>query len=176
MAKDIKEFKLEALKDLYIKLTRDALVYAKIDNKTPVLWQGWQAKKGQVVGKLYQFINSKDYNNIAFGLWAEMYTNDGRAYYIRIDPKTIDWSYIQSQMDERRRYSMAWYALIWEDIETAVSDFYDQNLKLPITYIAIGGGILLLGWLYFNTVGKYQIYSNLATKAIKDLKEDGKKQ
>jgi len=173
-------FKVDQLKGLNVRFLKDVQPYYS-PLRNGAKWAGWTIRKGQLSSKLYSWVDSTPANQNypaldVDGLWLMFYLNDDynqRPYYVKLESKMIDWDDLKSRLDAQRRLNMNFYENMFEDFDTAISD-YSNEVKDYVTNALYVGGAFVLLMLYWNTVGKYQtqaqIFKGVLKTTVKELR------
>lgn len=171
---NIKDLGIDQITDLYIKVLKPVKVYSKVYG-TATEWTGWTYQGGQIVGKLWSWIDGNNTAGFARGLWMMFKSVDGsQTYYIKVEPKTLDWAFIEPQLDARRKQNMSWYNGIFDDVETALNDYVD-DVKSYVENAMVVGGVFLAIIAYWQLIGKYQVqakvFQSVLRTTVKELKQ-----
>lgn len=118
------DFNIDALLDLYPKLTKDTPVYS-----TPSVKKGiwWTKLKGELAGKIYSWVQNDEGIFMMFFL-QDNYLNT-KSYYILLKSDMIAWEHIKPQLDAKRRAQMTFYDRWFDEFETAIADRYNKVLE-----------------------------------------------
>lgn len=168
-------FRVDELVGLNVRLLKDVQpFYSPIGNGTK--WDGWVIRAGQLTSKLYSWVDSTPANQNypaldVDGLWLMFFLYDDdnqQAYYIKLEPKMIDWDDLKQRLDTQRRANMNFYENMFEDLDTAIADQTNEIKDYVTSALWVGGGIVVL-MLYLNYIGRYQIQSKILQGSLRPL-------
>ncbi len=176
----IKDFKIDELTGLYFKITKPAKIYSSVYPK-PVEWKGWVMSKGSIAGKLFSWVDTAQPNYgtpINQGLFLQFRLRDdfvnGKFYYIKVEPQMLDWVFINNQVDAVRRSKMSWYQRYYDDLETAITDYYEDVKNNAVKGFKMAGGLLLAYGLW-EFVIKPEIQVRRIERVVKSAAREFKK-
>lgn len=170
---ELKDFRIDALLNLYLLLIKDAKCYATPSVKTPV----WFTKKsGEIAGKLFSWIENEQ------GVFMMFKINDNfdarglnTSYYILLEPKLLQWDYVKRQLDDNRRSQMSWYDKWFEDLETSITAYKDKVIDSAKSGLMWGGAIVggVVVWTVFlKPMLQAKLYGRLIKTAVKEYRKD----
>jgi hypothetical protein len=169
--KELKDFRIDVLVNLYLKLNKDANCYA-LPSKKEKVW--FKKSKGEIAGKLFSWIENEE------GVFMMFKVNDDfstikpyTSYYIPLQSKQIEWSSVKTQLDTKRRSEMQFYDVWFEDLEKAVED-YENKLLDGLKTGLYWGAVLVIGVVGFKFLEAYvkaKFYGAVVREGLKEVKK-----
>lgn len=167
--KDIrKNFRVDQLIGLYIRSAKKCQVYQNPIGG--VKWQGWEIQAGQIMGKVYTWVDSSpiyagtaelDVDGLFICFEGTSATN-GKKYYVRVEKGLIDWPHLENQLTLQRKQNLGWYDNFAFDMEQS----YCEVQKKVEYYAYWGLGILGALFIWDNYL-KYEFLAYRAKKIFK---------
>lgn len=168
------DFRVDGLIGLYIRAAKKTQVYSSPLGEGTV-WQGWEIQQGQIMGRVYSWIDGTPANpsyppldvRALYIMFEGTAATNWKNYYVKVEKGLIDWPHLQAQLTQQQKSNMNWYEGFTTDVENALCDFSDT-----VTYygkIAVG---VLLAYAVWDNWLKYEFLLYRAKKTLKSSAKD----
>lgn len=152
------ELTVEDLVGTYIKLSKDAPVYASPYDAEAKRNVWFTKKSGEVGGKLYSWIDAANphYGSPwGKGVFLMFKSNDdfdyGQSYYIRVNKGLINWAFTKEELIKKRQADMNFFQKFVDDLERSLQE-YEDGVVANVKSGLITGGIIVAAVLAFNFI------------------------